>query len=721
MFQRNYLETKNKIHDILIRLNSLETNIKNQTKEIDDQFDSINVKNSINFDNGASLESNKNGELLVVDSDNHKHKISYLSENVHEFVGSLKSQKSLLSKFFEALEGKYIQTNLITELKQDDFKTGSYIIKTPGLYRLGENISFNPNSNAFLNSNDPEAILLRTKNSLSLPLNPYQTSDVLPSQYSKYEPQAYGLGFFTAIAIQCDNVILDLNNYTLDQSDEHALQQKFFSLIELADQAFIPKQGPHFFGSLLVPARFCHIKNGTLGNNSHHGIHGNDNKNIFLQNIIFESYEVAACSLNKVDGLFAENVHAEKNRHTVPILAIWSAAKFLRPYINHLVSQKWTGSVAGKSVAEIAQDLKNAVNKTFRQVLVDKNWGDSTPEFEIFGNTNKIIDGNSYGFLINSGGAAVLGFPQSRATPSKNVYFENVTVSNSEASIVEVPALKHADAGGIMNDSVGAVFQTQNKGSLNNQYLTIDQNRKYIGNVVSNTQLIVSKAIHEGFDFGPLSTSRNSIHPNIVKWADNKINWSELNVTFVCNGDGMFHVNKGVVIFKMDGSENIVLENCHCTNISNSSSLGSKLANDSFDYKHRIGISHPRTSLNGFGGCNLRGFSFSTSKNVFVYDCSCRNLISKRGQVYGFDLHGYSKKIILENSEVVGLKAGGENKKDLDLYLENPTPLPLAIGVHVGKNVTDYNILDFDVFELNSIYKKYICLTEALNVQGASR
>ena len=55
---------------------------------------------------------------------------------------------------------------------------------------------------------------------------------------------AYHLGFFAAITVESDDVILDLNGKSLKQSKLHNLQQRFYSHIELASAPFIPKQGP---------------------------------------------------------------------------------------------------------------------------------------------------------------------------------------------------------------------------------------------------------------------------------------------------------------------------------------------------------------------------------------------------------------------------------------------------------------------------------------------
>ena len=41
-----------------------------------------------------------------------------------------------------------------------------------------------------------------------------------------------------------------------------------------------------------------HIKNGTLGKSSHHGIHGNNMSNILIENLLIEDFEVAGIALN---------------------------------------------------------------------------------------------------------------------------------------------------------------------------------------------------------------------------------------------------------------------------------------------------------------------------------------------------------------------------------------------------------------------------------------
>ena len=67
------------------------------------------------------------------------------------------------------------------------------------------------------------------------------------------------------------------------------------------------------------------------------------------------------------------------------------------------------------------------INKILDNKELYDEWVKSK-EYKLFVNSSGLIDGNSYGFLTNTGGVAVLGFPVSRLTYSKDIYFNNVVV-----------------------------------------------------------------------------------------------------------------------------------------------------------------------------------------------------------------------------------------------------------------------------------------------------
>ena len=83
---------------------------------------------------------------------------------------------------------------------------------------------------------------------------------------------AYFLGFWAGITIECNDVILELNHHTLAMSEAFYYQQSFFAIISLTSQVFLPSQGPGFFGSAPVAAENVMIRNGKLGLSSHHGM-----------------------------------------------------------------------------------------------------------------------------------------------------------------------------------------------------------------------------------------------------------------------------------------------------------------------------------------------------------------------------------------------------------------------------------------------------------------
>ena len=48
--------------------------------------------------------------------------------------------------------------------------------------------------------------------------------------------RAYRLGFFAAVTLEADNVVLDMNGHWIRQSRRHHLRQRFFACVETAGQ-----------------------------------------------------------------------------------------------------------------------------------------------------------------------------------------------------------------------------------------------------------------------------------------------------------------------------------------------------------------------------------------------------------------------------------------------------------------------------------------------------
>lgn len=561
-------------------------------------------------------------------------------------------------------------------LQQKDFEAGTYIIKDSGIYCLKENISFNPNSVAYLRHklNDSS-------------ITAYEASMPLPSQLGygpgQYDPAAFSLGFFAAIAVAAPDVIIDLKGKTLEQSKEHALLQRFFSVIETSDRPFIQGQGPADFGTIVGAAENLIIKNGKIGRSAHHGVHGNRAKRVTIENIKFKDFEVAAVALNGVDGLTLKNLKAA-SREDVPVLGQFSSAQFIKAYIDYLVLAHSTTTINGLSALQVQAELKTAINNVYEDLIIQQKKSiqknQHPNEWALFHNKFGVVDGNSYGFLINGVGVAVNGFPFTTSTdsPSKNVIIDNVKIESLKANIREViTVVAHGNAAAPINDPIGSVFQLLALDPDGHPLaMTVASSEGvYVGNAVTNAQALVAKAALNGEFPHFLDTSRNSINQELITWVESGAtlaSYLELNpgphgTGFICNGDQMFHVNKGVIGFKLDGAIRVVVKNSKVKNISNIGKAGSTICGN---YER----SHPAATLQGYGGAITRGVSIAGSQDVSLKNIQIKKVVSVNGSAIGVDVQTDSSNIEIKNVKIHALSASST-------YQGPPTAQPEAVKI----------------------------------------
>lgn len=542
-----------------------------------------------------------------------------------------------------------------TELRQSDFNVGTYRILQPGRYVLMEDISFGPNANG------PTA---------------YDSCWVESSQFQSnggdYGDKEYMLGFFAAITVETSDVEIDLNNHKIEQTAEHALLQRFFTVIELASSPFLSTQGPHTFTTAheFVPATDVYIHSGTIGRSSHHGIHGNDNTNIRISNVMFVDYEVAGVALNGVEG-FNMQYCSLTNRHDIPILGTFSAARFLQRYVDYLEAQSSTTTLrvqgTNLSITDIKTALKDSINHVHADIAASGSINETAHPVEhaLFANSEGVIDGNSYGVLLNKIGVAVLGFPRRPGAPlfektSSDVYIRHVEITDQRSMIREVVALKLG--GKAVSDSVGAILQLLNThppitiSSLDHSVA------EFTGNPVANAQIFVAKALLNGeFAGSGLDNNRNGIGQAIVDWVEaggTALPQAKLDNLALegwqCNGDSMAHVQKGAIGFKIDASQNVRIHDSFVDDIINRGLTGSAMCGG-YEY------SHPDAALPYYNGAHARGFSFAGSSRVNLQRCSVTNLRSIHGNAIGFDIFTDSVDVDLTNCDVVALHADTHN------------------------------------------------------------
>ena len=536
-------------------------------------------------------------------------------------------------------------------LFQKDFTEGTYIIDKPGYYILKENIIFSPNPD----------------------------NDYLPKYNNpKYQTLGFSLGFFACIIIAAKDVYLDLNNKTISGSDQFVLQQRFFSIIELADAPFIPSQGPGNFGSTIKSAENTIIANGTLGKSSHHGIHANLANNILLENLKIHSFEVAGIALNGGHCMVLNNVEIANSKTDVPILGTYSAARFAKLFVKHILSKNILAEDAKAELNRRLNILQQEIDQTFSEAMSNERISS-----DLFRNETKLPDGNVYGVLIKNEGFAVNDYVNASEIKTKgkkrtlNIFLHKVKVKNLNCKVIEIPALSAKGGKGATTDVAGAVLQIDR----------ITQNGKYVGTALSNLQLYLAQlSINYKIPLG-----KNNISQEIISWANSGDDISVLlkkGYKYKLGGDVMAHFCKAIQAFRFDALENVYMKKCSFENVTNHGYLG----NDKLlgNYSR----SHDEAKRNGYFGADSTGINVSYCSDVKISKCDFSGVHSKHGNAIGLNVI-FESDVTLNKCKFEDIKAGtleGKNWKGIDYSGEtvkysdgSPNKIPRSIGIFIEK------------------------------------
>ena len=563
-------------------------------------------------------------------------------------------------------------------ITQNDFTEGTYIIDKTGYYILSEDIIFSPNPD-----NDY----------LPKPDNP------------KYQTLGYSLGFFTAISIFGKDVYLDMNGHSLKASPEFTLQQRFFSLIELADAPFIKNEGPGSFSNGINAAENVIVSNGEFGLSSHHSIHGNMASNVLLENLKCRDFEFIGIALNGGDNIFFKNIDIESVRQDIPVLATYSAARFAKMFAKMVLARYTLSNEQKDSLNNVLSIVQAEMDTTFTEVMNGQKVSS-----DLFRNDTGLPDGNVYGCIVKNQGVAVNDFVNAKQlkddkrVKTNNVFLHSVKVKDMKCRVDEVVALLAPGAIGIQTDVAGAVFQID---KLTNK------DGAYKGTSLSNLQIKLAEiAISLGIKLG-----KNNITQDLINWTKNGTNISTLlnkGYKYVCGGDSMAHFDKSAFGYRFDALNNVVLYKCRLEGIENTAVLGNDVL--AGHYKK----SHPLAKREGYCGSDATGINISCCSDVKIKKCKLDKIISKNGLSIGINVI-FNSDVCIEKTLIKDIKAGtlncknGKNGKDgkkkwrgKDYYnqivkyknLPMPNKVPVAIGIRIEKD----SLVNLDKVEIHDLH-----------------
>lgn len=451
------------------------------------------------------------------------------SEEIESLMN--KDQLDLLNYF------ENFNNNNIVYLNNTDFKNGTYRITKPGIYKLCENIVFHPNPD-----ND---------------FNPK------PNQYDKYSIEAYHLGFFAALTIETKGVILDLCGFTIKQSNEHYLKQRFFAIIELASSPFIKGQGPGNFGNHNPVAEYVLIKNGIIGKSSHHGIHGNLMNNIIFKDLVIKDFDLAAASLNGGTTIIFCDIECKNTNLDVPVQSNYTMAKFSKKSLIKAMKKnndyKLNKIVNKKSIDEIYDELIKSLENTEEHILYGKQIEKINKEIFLNKFCNEGHDANVYGLSFNVSGVLVNDFItlrdcENKAIGNKDIILYNIKIKNIKSHPVEVLCLSEKNGNGIQKGSIGNALDMKD---------IINTNDNYNGNILSDTNIGISSVMNNKYDSDKIGT--NNIGKEIINWVNSKSSFKKImmenNLNYIYGKDSMIHEMKGNIGLFLSGACNVKVVN----------------------------------------------------------------------------------------------------------------------------------------------------------------
>ena len=560
----------------------------------------------------------------------------------------------------------------VVELAQSDFAKGTYRATAPGVYRLAEDVVFEPDLNA-----DGEHW-------------PSCETDAKAAAYCAHGrvAGAYHLGFFAALTLEGEDVHLDLNGYTLSQSLLHSLKQRFFALVETGSAPFLTGQGPGDFGEGVVGCRYCSVFGGTLGRSAHHGIHGLRNQDLTIKGVNFRDYEVAAISLNGPQRTLIEDVVAATHSTTVHSRATLSAARFQQMFVAMATAtMTMVGATMPQSLIGASEHLQALEDAFIASVVAGTPLAADHEASTLFGNfettDGKLVDGNAYGIVIHGRGVLVnqFGATQSEtfAEDAQDVTLRNVAIRNVLARVNELVTVAMPAGGPTegkpMVGIAGAV-------------LRIDEQNT---DPFMGTGTFALDALHTlRFEYAALLTTVNATVPASVRAAltgtlriDEALvqaytNGDDANVaaqlatyTKICNADSMFHAQKGVIGLFVQKTARLHLANVTVGRVRNHGPLGSEACGP---YLTSQWPGHV-----GYTGSQSYGVVVTTSRDVAAEGLSVDGVWSAHATAYGAAFFNDVDEACLTET-TIGAVGTGTNMGPND----PPLSLPLVLGEAVG-------------------------------------
>lgn len=518
-------------------------------------------------------------------------------------------------------------------LSQSDFISGSYRISKPGYYYFVEDVFFNP--------------------------------DPIQEQKRTDKPQIGA--WFTALSIECDNVVIDLNKKTFAAHEDFLQSQKLkvFSLIEFGNSPFPLAKFPFFAYTGATTPVFASnviVKNGTIGASPHHGLHGNSNSNIQIYDLVISDWEVAGIAFNGLKSGVIRNVTITGLEHAMDFTGLVSVM------------------LAVKVVLEDLRDAHADVNAQgyidALQSLIDNPAANGSIH------PTRLNYGNVYGIFLNRAFDIGPVAQQVTAQHSNAIIIENVLIANITSQLLETVAIGNLNGQTMMAELFGTF-----------RWEDAYPQGTFAPNALLKAQVYAQK--------------QRAPEKMPAGFADNILSAQPREEIFLSHARPVFgldfpgHANKGIFGIRVDAGYGVSIKNCSVMGLNNLGASGKKLTQIPAGTNYTFPVAR-------YAGNDVHGISLAVCRNCTVTDCDVSECSSKNGNVYGIALRNNANANQVQGCVISNLSAARDDEKSA------VNPSSQVYGVIIDTQVHANRVIDSRVHTLEAPRYVYgICAHDA--------
>jgi len=611
---------------------------------------------------------------------------------------------------------------LYVELTQDDFAEGTYRITQPGTYVITEDIVFDFNAPPTELTTDPDW----SPNDFNADGDVWwwprkdQESEY-PGASTFYNP--FTLGYFAGISVETSNVIIDLNGHSLEMSPAFYLQQRFFSLIELANRPFAPGKGAANWGWIEHYASNVVVQDGSLGLTSHHCLHGNFLNNVLVSNVQMSQFDVAGFGCGQCVKVELRDLDVGPQHQTIPVLGRYTHARAALPRLQYLTDNYGDWQVPfwdrSPSINELVERLINQMDMTYNYVINgvevsedDEDYNEWLEAKKIFINEAGYQDASaSYG-VVFAGGAAVSAIG-TRIENEGDITMNNVNVHGLRSHVME----KYKVYGASTTVTMRGFFRDTFDWEAMTDDFTDLENAKYIGNAWEDIMMAVVLNDEISKDWSFLYTTQ--IEQFVKDWVMTGDGSAETGADLPryldihCGTDIQVHSVKGAIGVRVDGADNLQIDGLTITDVLSTTNLGSMICGE-YDAP---AIAGEQVYIQpGFNGHRAHGLT-TVYTNGVIKDLNIDGVSSNYGSAYGLRVFDGCDVELQGDISVNNINAGitfEPNNIDMRFMEKSLTnPLPQACGVYL---YSDEDNINYDADATNIVSTNVIGYRECSEV-----